>query len=89
VINPLVWVILPQLTFAAIIPCRVFSALNALLSRRLWCTAEHAQHILGHLAVERVREWKVCGVVVAVTAGDPPLAVVALNFDVPLVVYAS
>jgi hypothetical protein len=35
-----------------------------------------------------VREWEVFGIVVAVPAREPPLAVVALYLDVPLVVHA-
>jgi hypothetical protein len=89
VINPLIRIILPQLALAAVIPRRVFSTLNALLSGRLRRTTKHAEHILRHLTIQRVRKWQVFGIVVAVPAGEPPLAVVALNLDIPLVVHAS
>lgn len=82
-------VIVPQLALGAVVVCRLFSAVDTLFSGGLRRVAKHAQHVLGHFAVQLVGIWKVGRRVVAMAAGEPEVAVVALHLDVAAVVLAT
>jgi hypothetical protein len=85
-IDALPRIVVPQLTYITIIPRRPLATLVTILASRLWGAAQHAQHILRGFAVEVVRGD--CSIV-AVAAGMPGAAVVALDLDVAFVVGAA
>jgi len=84
-IYPIRAIPIPKLTYIAVIPRRKLVAVLAVLARRLRGIANHAQHILRLLAVQRV----VFHVVVTVSTCIPFPAVEALDLDVALVVLAA
>jgi len=75
----------PKLTYIAVVPSRKLVAILAILARRLRGIADHAEHVLRLLAVQRV----VFHIVVAVSACIPLPTVEALDLDVALVVLAA
>ena len=85
VIDALVRVVVPQLADVAIVAGSRLAALGAYIAGTLRMTAEHAQHVLGIAARQRV----LFRIVVAQPAGIPALACEALQLHVPAVVLTA
>jgi hypothetical protein len=89
VVDSLGGVVVPEFAFRAEVVGGVVVAVDADVGGGLRGGTEHAEHVLGFLSIQCVWEGEVVGLIVAVAAGKPTLAVEALDFDVAFVVHAS
>ena len=84
-VDPLTAVIIPELAYIAVIPCRLLTTVLAMFASRLWGAANHTEHVLSFSTVQVVRFY----FVMAVTTSVPPTALKALDFNIALVVLAT
>ena len=85
VIDFLAWIVIPQLAYVAVVAGRLYTTLVASVRCFLRGTTGHTEHVLCGLSVQRV----VLDLIMAVPASVPVPAIIALNFDVALVVFTA
>lgn len=85
VIDLLAWIVVPQLAYVAVVAGRLYTTFLASVRCFLRGTTGHTEHVLRGFSIQRV----VLDLVMAVSASVPVPAIIALDFDVALVVFAA
>lgn len=85
VIDLLAWIVVPQLAYVAVVACRFYTTFFASVRCFLRGATGHTEHVLRGFSIQRV----VLDLIMAVPASVPVSTVIALDFDVALVVFAA